>query len=97
MNRLRLRLVGYDEGGISGNDERMRLVCQIEGGGLIAIWGRTKPTNEMRNINAVISAGLPCIIECDVRIPNRAHSEKFGHAHWVPEDAYLKVAPLETL
>jgi hypothetical protein len=91
MNRLRLRLVGYDEGEISGNSERMRLVCQIEGGGLIAIWGQTKPMNETRNIDAVFSAGLPCMVECDVKVPNKAHSDNFGHKYWVPQDAYLKV------
>ena len=57
-------LVGYDEGGsrqTEGAAGTKRLVCNIEGGGKLAIWGREGNTV---NIDAVLGAGRPCVVRC---------------------------------
>lgn len=82
------RLVGYDEGGVRGAPGRRRLVCNVEGGGKIAIWGREGTRD---NIDAVLAAGLPCSIECEHRSPSPRMARKFGHTLWVPRDAHLRV------
>ena len=82
------RLVGFDEGEkkIGPNGDH-RLVCNVEGGGKIAIWGRD---HSRRNIEAVLEAGIPCKIECDHRLPE-PWGTQYGHTHWVPEKARLRI------
>ena len=88
MQKGTFKLIRYDEGGIRGSPERLRLVCNTESGHLIAIWGSESST---RNIDLVRDAGLPCTIECEFRPPNPVHAEKLGHTHWVPENTQLRV------
>ena len=83
------RLIAFDEPGpVAGSSNNRRLVCKIEGGGKIAIWGSE---DSMQNINAVLAAGLRCNVECTWREPNLQHAEKYGHTHWVRQDFPLRV------
>jgi len=84
-------LVRYDEGGAKGEPSNRRLVCVIESGGKLAIWGQEAPAGNMRNINAVLDAGIPCTIECECREPEKWAAQQFGHTHWVPQDCPLRV------
>ena len=38
MSVTKLRLIGFDEGGVCGK-QNLRLVCNLESGGKLAIWG----------------------------------------------------------
>jgi hypothetical protein len=80
-------LMGFDEGGVRGKPDNLRLVCQIDPGGKLAVWGRE---GNRRNIDSVLTAGLPCIVECEFREPND-WGTGFGHTHWVREDQALRV------
>lgn len=88
VNRGRFRLIAFDEGGVNGAPDNLRLVCRVEGGGKLAIWGKT---DSRRSIDAVLAAGVPCTVECEWREPNPIQAERFGHTHWVREDLDLKV------
>ena len=83
------RLIGFDEGedkiGPRGDH---RLVCNVEGGGKIAIWGSK---HSRSNIQSVLKADLPCDIECEYRLPEKPWEKKYGHTHWVPEYCRLQV------
>lgn len=84
-------LVGYDEGGsrqTEGAAGVKRLVCNIEGGGKLAIWGREGNT---ANLDAVLAAGLPCVVRCMCEEPDPWAAEKYGHTHWIPGGARLEV------
>ena len=87
-NTATFQIVGFDEGKVMENETNgvHRLVCNIKGGGKIAIWGK----ESMDNINAVWNAGLPCTVECDT-VPPKKLGTQYGHTHWVPEDSYLRV------
>ena len=88
MNSGVFRIVRFDEGGEKvGPKGDLRLVCNVEGGEKIAIWGSEHSRN---NIDAVLKAGLPCNIECEYRPPG-PFGKKFGHTHWVPEDCHLRI------
>ena len=82
------RLVAFDEGGVRGAPYRRRLVCNIEGGGKMAISGQD---GSRRNIDAVLNAGTPCTVECEYRSPSPHMAQRFGHTHWVPQDARLRI------
>lgn len=82
------RVVSFDQDGVMGTPDHLRLVCEIEGGGKVVLWGKDVSRS---NIDTVLGAGLPCTIECDYRPPNPDLAEKFGHTHSVPEDARLQV------
>ena len=82
------KLIAFDEGEVRGAPNRLRLVCNIEGGGKLAIWGK-KGSRE--NINIVLNAGLPCEIVCKTQKPNLVQARKFGHTHWVSENSLLRV------
>lgn len=89
MKEGTFRLVDVDKSGGIGETERAkRLVCLIEGGGKLAIWGSEANT---ANIDAVVKAGFPCEVCCDWRTPVDWGTTKFGHEHWVPEGAKLRV------
>lgn len=81
-------LTGFDEGGVAGSADNLRLVCILRGGGKLAIWGKI---SSRRNIDTVLNAGVPCTIECDYRQPNDVHAKKFGHRYWVREDCRLRI------
>ena len=76
------------EGGVGGAPNRRRLVCNIEGGGKVAIWGRE---GARHNIDAILTTGLPCTVECEYSSPNPNMAQRFGHTHWVPQDARLRI------
>ena len=82
------RITALDEGGVMGTPDHLRLVCRLEGGGKVVLWGGEV---SRLNIDAVLSAGVPCTIESEYRPPKPDLAEKFGHTHWVPQDARLRV------
>jgi hypothetical protein len=88
MEKRAFRLVALDEGGValSRDNDNLRLVCLIDGGGKLAIWGRDGQTG---NIDRVYAA-LPCRVECEC-IPPERWATRFGHSYWVPQGAGLKV------
>ena len=83
-------LVAFDEGGVKQNPEnreKLRLVCQIEGGGKLAIWGSP---HARANIDTVLAAGVPCRVLCDYTAP-APWALVYGHTHWVPEAGQLSI------
>jgi hypothetical protein len=62
------RLIGFDEGGVRQGQGKLnlRLVCFIEGGGKLAVWGSV---GSCGNIDTVQHAGMPCDVECDCLDP----------------------------
>ncbi len=88
MNKGKFRFVKYDEAGVEGNSENRRLVCVTGSGDKVAIWGNKA---NMRNIDTVRQAGLPCTVECQYRNPSEFAAQRFGHIHWVRQDMFLRV------
>jgi hypothetical protein len=88
MPRATFRLIGFDEGGVRGTPDSLRLVCLLEGSGKLAIWGKA---NNSKNIEKVVAVALPCSVECEYRPPATVQAERFGHTHWVREDFNLRV------
>jgi superfamily I DNA/RNA helicase len=86
-NAGKLRLLGVDPGSQDNRTSNRRLVCLIDGGGKLAIWGRDGNT---RNIDAVRAAGFPCVVSCVVRNPE-PWAARFGHTHWLEENNHLQV------
>ena len=87
MSVTKLRLIGFDEGRVCGK-QNLRLVCNLESGGKLAIWGSPDVRG---NIDAVLEAGLPCTVECEWISPNPEMAEKFGHTYWVPQHYSLRI------
>ena len=87
----RFRLVALDEGGALGITNP-RLVCRIEGGGKLAIWGSA---GQRVNIDLVLAHGMPCEVECECCEPSDWAKAQFGHLWWVPESAKLQIARSE--
>ena len=84
--------LAYDEGGMMiGPTGAHRLVCVADSGAKAVKFGRA---SEMKNINAVLEAGLPCIVRCETHPASRFANRFAGHTHWVWEHSTLKVAPL---
>lgn len=81
-------LTGFDEGGVRGSARHRRLVCLIASGGKLAIWGKD---GARKNIDTVLRAGMPCVIECEYREPNQTHAAQYDHRYWVREDCTLVV------
>lgn len=80
-------LVGFDEEGERQSAQgAKRLVCNVEGGGKLAIWGSER---NRANIAAVLAAGLPCAVRCAYVEPE-SWGKKYGHTHWVPEHVRLE-------
>jgi hypothetical protein len=82
------RLIGFDEGGVKQTQKATRLVCLIEGGGKLAIWGGLF---DHPNIDAVLAAGIPCSVECEYREPEEWGWLDYSHTHWVAESYRLRV------
>ena len=85
----RFNLTTLDEGGPikSKNNNNLRLVCCIKGGGKLAIWGTV---DSRQNIDAVLRARTPCTVECDTRSVDPEFVQ-YGHTHWCPQDGLLRV------
>ena len=82
-----LTLMECDEGGTQLERGNLRLACLIEGGGKVVFWG---DMGNRRNIDNVLVAGFPCVIEADWRSPPET-AKRFGVTHWVAQNAYVKV------
>ena len=81
-------LIAFDEGGVQGSLQHLRLVCNTENGDKIAIWGDER---DRKNIDTVLDAGLPCKVDCKYREPNPAYAKEHGHTHWVRQTFPLRV------
>jgi len=91
MTTMTPKLIGFDEGGVGrgrDNPSHLRLVCIIEGGGKLAIWGKE---GLRENIDKVLRAGLPCEVECDCRAPEEWGAQQYGHSYWIPHNRKLRV------
>ena len=82
------RFVRFDEDGVAGKPDNLRLVCITDTKQKVAIWGQA---GERSNIDAVLGAGLPCTVETEWRDPSPFYAERFGHTHWVRQDFRLVV------
>ena len=81
-------IISFDENGVRENEGKLRLVCNIEDDGKLALWGHEQ---NRHNIDAILNAGLPCRIECEYSEPAPWASTKFNHTHWVTTQARLEV------
>ena len=85
-------VLAYDEGGrMTGPTGAHRLVCVTDSGGKVVICGRG---SESKNINAVLEAGLPCIVRCETHLASRTANRHCGHTHLVWEYNMLEAARL---
>ena len=82
-------LTGIDGGSVQENKGNLRLVCLIEGGGKLAVWG-SKATR--KNIDTIQRTKMPCKVQCDC-IPPKEWAIKYGHSFWVPEGNTPRVLP----
>ena len=83
--------IAYDEGGMMiGPTGAHRLVCVADSGAKVVIFGRE---SELKNINAVLEAGLPCMVRCETHPASQTANRFAGHTHWVWEHSMLEVAP----
>ena len=83
--------LAWDEGGMMiGSTGAHRLVCVADSGARVVIFGHE---SELRNINTVLEAGLPCIVRCETRRASRTANRFAGHTHWVWEHCMLEVVP----
>ena len=86
------RLIGFDEGGPrEGPNGDLRLVCNVQSGEKIAIFGSVQ---DRSNIDAVLNAGIPCTINCETRPPADWAASQYGHTHWIPESVTLHIVEL---
>ena len=84
--------LAYDEGGMTiGPTGAHRLVCVADSGAKVVIFGHE---SELKNIDAVLEAGLPCIVRCETRPASQFANRFAGHTRWVWEHGMLEVAPL---
>ena len=83
-----LRLTGIDPGSQEDSPSHRRLVCLIEDGGKLAIWGRDHNT---KNIDAVRAAGFPCVVSAVWRAPEPWAVKQYGHTRWLEEHEVLSV------
>jgi hypothetical protein len=90
MNRGVFRLVRLDEGGVQGTAENLRLVCITDRDEKVAIWGKQGGRG---NIDTVLKAGIPCVVDAEWREPGDVQARKFRHRYWVREDCALCVVP----
>jgi hypothetical protein len=88
MKRRNFSITGFDEDGVRGNPDNLRLVCAAGSGGKVAVWGTH---NSRRNIDAVLAAGPHCTFDAEWIDPPDDFERKFGHRYWVPEHADLIV------
>ena len=81
----------YDEGGmVIGPTGAHRLVCVADSGAKVVMFGHE---SELKNINTVLEAGLPCMVRCETYPASRTSNCLAGHTHWVWEHSMLEVVP----
>ena len=84
----RFQIIALDEpGGVQRTSDSLRLVCLMETGGKLAIWGSDE---NRQNIDLVLKKGLPCTVQCDYIEP-AGWALVYGHTYWVPENCSLKI------
>ena len=84
--------LAYDEGGMMiGPTGAHRLVCVADSGAKVVIFGHK---SELKNINTVLEAGLPCNVRCETSPASQIANRFAGHTHWVWKHSTLEVAPL---
>lgn len=84
----RIRLIAFDEpSGVQRTPECLRLVCLMDTGGKLAIWGSDE---NRRNIDLVLKKGMPCAVGCEYIGPSEWGLVD-GHSHWVPEHRSLRI------
>jgi hypothetical protein len=88
--RAIFQIAGFDEGGVRGTASNLRLVCLLDGGGKLAIWGRQGASG---NIDEVVNAGPRCSVDCEFQPPGEIQARKYGHTHWVHQTFSLAVVP----
>ena len=86
--RATFHIVGFDQGGVQGTARNLRLVCLLEGGGKLAIWGSEGASG---NIDKVTKAGTRCTVDCEFQPPAETQARKYGHTHWVHQGFDLAV------
>ncbi len=86
---MKLNLVGLDETGVkqSHGKPNLRLVCLIEGGGKLAVWGSP---NSRKNIDTILKHGMPCSVDCTPIQPEQ-WAMSYGHTYWLPEDGGIAI------
>jgi hypothetical protein len=68
-----------------------RLVCKIDGGGKLAVWGRDGNTANVAQVRQWIDDhGFPLTISCVWTEPEEWASKKYGHTHWLAEGDVIK-------
>ena len=83
--------LSYDEHGMMiGPTGAHRLVCVTDSGAKVVIFGRECA---LKNINAVLDAGLPCTVRCETHPASQTANRIAGHTHWVWECSTLEIAP----
>jgi hypothetical protein len=84
-----LVLIGVDDE--SKDDPRhYRLVCAIEGGGKLAVWGRDGNMSNIAKVREWIDQfGFPLRVSC-VWIEAESWAKKYGHTHWLAENDVIK-------
>jgi hypothetical protein len=87
---MTFKLIGLDEGEVRQSKDNLRLVCLIEGGGKLAVWGSI---GSCQNINNVQAVRMPCEVECDCIPAKEPWATKYGHTYWVPQGNKLRVLP----
>ena len=88
MAKGQFRLIVFDElGGVQRTTESLRLICQLDSGGKLAIWGSDE---NRQNIDLVLKKGMPCTVECEYIEPAE-WGLVYGHSHWVPEHFSLRI------
>ncbi len=90
MEIKRFNLIAFDEGDVrqSSTNANLRLVCVINEGGKLAVWGSGRSTG---NIEKVRAAGMPCVIECECIRARQPWAGKYDHRYWVPQMGKLRV------
>ena len=82
--------VAYDEGGMMiGPTGAHRLVCVADCGAKVVIFGHK---GSLKNIDAILETGLPCIVQCETYPASQSANRYAGHTHWVWEYGMLKAA-----
>lgn len=87
-NQTEFRLTAIDPGSTDDHPKHRRLVCLIEGGGKLVIWGRDGNT---KHIDDVLQAAFPCVVSCDWIEPPAWARQQYGHTHWLEENAFMRV------
>lgn len=88
------RLIGRDDEWSRDRPGNRRLICQIEGGGRLAIMGTE---DDLENMHKVAEAGFPCVVACVRSEPKEWQRRVRGYTDVVnARDALRVVGPEES-